>query len=88
MTDKETSLAFVERMEKMHLSIPFSYDERQSLLRLAKTAALIEEHGLMVNPPDGMNPAWYASEKGTFGEERLTLHEAVLAVADKIKEQA
>jgi len=102
MTDKETSLAFVERMERTAASDrqngpnTLRYDEIDRLIELAKTAALIEEHRLGVMPyqvtnvfDPGKSWVWDVSP---HGDEPVVinadLHAAVRAVADKIKEQA
>jgi hypothetical protein len=93
MTAKETSLAFVERMEKFNATLRFNPDIEE-LLRLAKTAALIEEHRLRIGyytpdaPNDDGEHGYRCWPPFDVGNEKVSesLHEAVRAVADKIKE--
>lgn len=86
MTDKETSLAFVERMERTgperRMDIP-------NLIYLAKTAALIEEYKLEPRWNDERE-AWFVSPSYRIDPcaWNKDLYTAALAVADKIKEQA
>jgi len=85
MIDKETSLEFVERMEKFNATLRPNADIDE-LLRLAKTAALIEEHGLMVSPPMQVRPQWFVGYDIGVSDRNKDLHSVVRAVADKIKE--
>lgn len=80
----ETSLEFVERMEQTdkHAIALHEYD---SLLRLAKTAALIDTHRLGINP---WSAYWDVQHRSGHYTEADDLHTAVRAVADRIKEQA
>lgn len=85
MSDKETSLAFVERMEReLEAGINQSALEAERTLRLAKTAALIEEHRMTIEPLDDGTGCWMSYD----GEPHYhkDLHTAVRAVADKIRE--
>ena len=83
MTDKETSLAFVERIAKKP-SDKWTQVEYEEMLKLAKTAALIEEHRMTIEPLDDGSNCWlsYDGEPHYYKD----LHTAVRAVADKIKE--
>lgn len=83
----ETSLEFVERMEKRfeldvsgEYQIELSRNETEQFLKLAKTAALIE-----CNPVE-MYPAFHDYCHATVMKEPFDFHGEVLAVADKIKE--
>ena len=89
----ETSLAFVERMERMlPVDIPphqlQAEQDARRLLKLAKTAALIEEHGLSIGQPDE-DGYWcaYDTNNDDLQTNDKSFHTAVRAVADKIKEQ-
>ena len=85
MTDKETSLEFVERMEKFNATLRPNADIDE-LLRLAKTAALIDTHAIVVQRNGG---SWVAAVWKNFIHTKslpADLHTAVRAVADKIKE--
>ena len=85
MSDKETSLAFVERMEQTdkHASALHEYDK---LLRLAKTAALIEDHRMDIIPTHEKKFTVFVRHTVNDGVSEEELHTAVRAVADKIKE--
>lgn len=89
VTDKETSLAFVERMEAAHAvsgaPVMYSRSNMMELLRLAKTAALVEEHRLWVEPPIGASK-WRIVGRAPIQHDHKDLHTAVRAVADRIKE--
>ena len=95
MSDKETSLEFVERMERLlptdipHHQLQAEQDARQ-LLKLAKTAALIDEHRLNLSNgqkfPDGRVSDYRVISHVANYAHHGELHQAVLAVADKIKE--
>lgn len=82
MSDKETSLEFVERRIAERWSSA-GEDERKTLI-LAKTAALIEEHRMTIEPLDDGTGCWMSYD----GEPHYhkDLHTAVRAVADKIRE--
>ena len=90
MTDKETSLAFVVRMERSKAQLSeFTFltpEQVDLLLRLAKTAALIEEHRLDVMFATESNVAIYEPKANWKHVGFDNVHEAVRAVADKIKE--
>ena len=93
MTDKETSLAFVERMESVEIpshSVLISREDFLHLRQIAKTAALIEEHKINIHHIDRVGiPDWLAyTEAKNMVIERGSLFESVRALADKIKEQA
>lgn len=88
----ETSLEFVERMEKRfeldvsgEYQIELSRNETEQFLKLAKTAALIDEHRLGINP---WSAYWDVQHRSGHYTEADDLHTAVRAVADKIKEGA
>ena len=87
MSDKESALAFVERMEahrRKDPTIALTFAEIDELLRLAKTAALIEGHQINIVHGPYMIEA-VSSESGEWSE-KSDLHTAVRSVADKIKE--
>ena len=77
---QETSLAFVERMEAMDWW-QIGREDADHLIRLAKTAALIEEYKMGV---DFMTGNWIAGKDRKVASYP-TIHEAVRSVADKIK---
>lgn len=81
MTDKETSLAFVERIRTLDSIADLTITERVGLLKLAKTAALIEKHRGSVAMRTVINH--YMRGMGSHED----FHTAVRAVADKIKEE-
>lgn len=81
VTTKETSLEFVERRIAERWSSA-GEDERKTLI-LAKTAALIEDHRLGINP---WSAYWDVQHRSGHYTEADDLHTAVRAVADKIKE--
>jgi len=91
MSAKETSLEFVDRMEADYPKgftgfTSVTSEEYQNLIRLAKTAALIDEHRLGINP---WSAYWDVQHRSGHYTEADDLHTAVRAVADKIrKEQA
>lgn len=83
----ETSLEFVEKLEAFYGD---NSESMSRLLRLAKTAALIEEHRLDIEQsPANVDVTWFWPGVGEpvddvhcFDED---VHTAVRAVADKIK---
>jgi hypothetical protein len=91
----ESDLQFVESIERLGYFVSLSINERERLLRLAKTAALIVEHRIRVGYYDEDFP----NDDGEYGyrawppfhvEQEVVnkdLHAAVRAVDDKIKEQ-
>jgi len=88
----ETALEFVERMERMlpvdipHHQLQAEQDARR-LLKLAKTAALIEEHKLRPQW-SSRNRCWHVEAiNGTTFHIAPDIQTAVRAVADRIKEQ-
>jgi sulfur relay (sulfurtransferase) complex TusBCD TusD component (DsrE family) len=90
MSDKETSLAFVERMELLwnqhNEQLPFSDDCFSRFSDLAHTAALMEEHRISIfYYADGLFDAVSGYARIDDNTELAT---AVRAVADRIKEQA
>jgi hypothetical protein len=91
MSDKETSLAFVERMELLwnqhNEQLPFSDDCFSRFSDLARTAALIEEHKMNVVQMPSQIRVGSSTMIGVRGIAD-DLHEAVRAAADRIKEQA
>lgn len=96
MTDKEPSLAFVERMERVNAAEwftfgPFSEDETKELLRLAKTAALIDEYKIDILAPSVKDSPKIARWRvgPLFGSVyHNDLHTAVRTMTDKSKEQS
>lgn len=84
MSDKETSLAFVERRIAERWSSA-GEDERKTLI-LAKTAALIEEHRMDVVPTHEKKFTVFVRHTVNDGVSEDEFHTAVRAVADKIKE--
>lgn len=81
----ETSLEFVEKLEAFYGD---NSESMSRLLRLAKTAALIEEHRTSIHAPYSI-PAqgWLvvSTQMPRIEIELADLHEAVRAVDDKIK---
>lgn len=91
MTDKETNLEFVERMEAAHVvsgaPVMYSRSNMLKILHLAKTTALIEEHKLRPQWSN-RNRCWHVEAiNGTTFHIAPDLHTAVRAVVDKIKER-
>ena len=87
MSDKETSLAFVERMEKRDLwPFPITREDRAELVRLAKTAALIEEHRLRLEP-SVYGPDYRVISIAINYAHHADLHTAVRGLGEKIKER-
>ena len=92
MIAKETSLEFVERMERTSNADrqtgpnTLRYDDIDHLIALAKTAALIDTNAISVQRNGGncVATVW----KNFIHTKSLPadLHTAVRAVADKIKE--
>ena len=76
----ETSLEFVEQLEEFYGD---NSETMNRLLHLAKTAALIDEHRLGINP---WSVYWDVQHRSGHYTEADDLHTAVRAVADKIKE--
>ena len=90
MSAKETSLEFVDRMEADYPKgftgfTSVTSEEYQNLIRLAKTAALIEVHRLDVLHNE--KTCIVTGAKESQFAQTDTVHTAVLTVADKIKEQ-
>jgi len=102
MSDKETSLEFVDRMPELPADIrpvervSMPGEDYIRLRALAKTAALLEEHRLGVMPYQATNVfdpgKFWVWDVSPHGDEQVVinadLHTAVRTVADKIKEQA
>lgn len=95
MTDKETSLEFVERMESVEIpshSVLISREDFLHLRQIAKTAALIEEHLPAIEfAAIGYCPVCcgWEVEKGRGCLPKVHTKDCWLgrAVADKIKER-
>ena len=84
MSDKETSLEFVERMEKFNATLRPNADIDE-LLRLSKTAALIDTHRLRLEP-SACSTDYRVISVAINHAHHGELHQAVRAVADKIRE--
>lgn len=85
MTDKETSLEFVEAItfpEDSCLTITLEAADYRRLMKLAKTAALIEVHRMDVIPTHEKKFTVFVRHTVNDGVSEDDLHTAVSAVAD------
>lgn len=82
----ETGLQFVERIRTLDSLADLTITERVDLLKLAKTAALIEEHRMDIIPTHEKKFTVFVRHTVNDGVSEDEFHTAVRAVADKIKE--